>query len=138
MKVFAPIGGVVEWRVEPGAAVIAGQPLAWIAGPGRCGLIAIAAPSAGTLTWRRHVSLETVYQGELCALVDGDAPELDACREAERDAASRAVTELRAEHARLIAEEGTRPLAAALLGPQRVGIEARLSTLEPLLVGSSR
>lgn len=125
-----PIGGAIEWRVAAGAHVEAGAPLAWLAGPGRCGLVALVAPCAGALRWRRDDALEVVYQGELAALIDGDDAELAACHEAERDAALRALRDVAEERATLDREG---PLAVALLGPQRRAVDAREARLRRLL-----
>ena len=132
MKVLSPIGGVVEWRVEAGTVVAARAVLGWIAGPGRCGLIAVVAESGGLVTWRRSAALETTWQGEVCALIEGDEAELRECLAVEREAASRALGELEHELAQL---EATGPLGEALLGPQRRSVEERLALLRALREG---
>jgi hypothetical protein len=132
VKVLSPIGGVLEWRVEAGATVAARAVLGWIAGPGRCGLIAVIAESAGRLTWRRSAALEVTWQGEVCALIDGDEVELRECLAAEREAAMRALGELEREVAQLAAAG---PLQEALLGPQRRAMEERISVLRTLREG---
>jgi hypothetical protein len=129
VKVLSPIGGVLEWRVEAGTAVAARAVLGWIAGPGRCGLIAVVAESAGQLTWRRSAALESTWQGEVCALIDGDEAELQECLAAEREAAVRAIGELERELGVL---ETKGPLREALLGPQRRTMEERLTLLRAL------
>jgi len=129
VKVLSPIGGALEWRVEAGAVVPARAVLGWIAGSGRCGLIAVVAESAGRITWRRSAALENTWQGEVCALIDGDEAELRECLAVERDAAVRAIAELERELAPLEAKD---PLAEALLGPQRRTVEQRINALRSL------
>ena len=132
MKVLSPIGGVLEWRVETGAVVVARAVLGWIAGPGRCGLISVVADSAGHVTWRRSAALEVTWQGEVCALIEGDEAELKECLAAEREAAVRALGELERELAQL---EVAGPLQEALLGPQRRTMEERIGALRSLAEG---
>lgn len=130
MKVFSPIGGTLEWRVEAGAVVAERAVLGWIAGPGRCGLVPVVAERAGRVTWRRSAALEVTWQGELAALIDGDEVELRECRQVERDAALRAIDELEREGSLL---ESKGPLSEALLGPQRRELEQRIAALRLLI-----
>jgi hypothetical protein len=126
VKVLSPIGGALEWRIETGAVVPARAVLGWIVGPGRCGLVAVVAQAGGRVTWRRSAALEVTWQGEVCALIEGDEVELRECLEVEREAALRAIGELERELAQL---EATGPLQEALLGPQRRTLQERISTL---------
>jgi len=63
----------IEWCVEVGAEVEAGQALAWLCAPGRCGLQALSAPARGRVATRWTGLLKTVRADEAVAVVgDGD------------------------------------------------------------------
>lgn len=135
MRELAPIEGIPEWRVEEGAQVSAGAVLAWIAGPGRCGLVPIVASQSGRVRWRRSGALEAIAAGEPAVLIDGDEEVLRSCREAERQAARLSITALEREAHQLERDELAHPLGKALLEPQRRGVEARLAVLRALVQG---
>lgn len=132
MKVLAPTDGVLEWRVEQGAPVSGGAVLAWIAGPGRCGLVPLIAGETGRLTWRRTGALESIEAAEPAALIDGNEEDLRSCRAVERAAARSGIAALTLEVAQLERDELAHPLGVELLRPQRRGLEARLATLRAL------
>lgn len=132
MKVLAPTDGVLEWRVPQDALVAEGAVLGWIAGPGRCGLVPLTACAAGRLTWRRTDALESISSGDPAALIDGDEDELRTCLAVEQATARSVLQVLRLEVARLERDELDHPLGVALLRPQRLGLEARLTTLRAL------
>jgi multidrug efflux pump subunit AcrA (membrane-fusion protein) len=63
----------IEWCVEVGAEVAAGQVMAWLCAPGRCGLEALTAPVAGRVVARWTHLVKTVLAGDAIAVVgDGD------------------------------------------------------------------
>ena len=132
MKVLAPIEGLVDWRVEAGAQVSKGAVLAWIAGPGRCGLVPLVASESGAVRWRRTHALEAIAQGEPAALIGGDDEALHECLGAERRAAALAIAALVTEVLGLERDERAHPLGVELLRPQRKGLEARLALLRSL------
>lgn len=132
MKVLAPLEGTLDWRVEAGAQVTAGSVLAWIAGPGRCGLVPLIATADGLVRWRRTSALESIVAGEPAALIDGDEEELRACRDTEQRAAQAVITALLREVRQLELDELAHPLGVELLRPQRKGLEARLRVLRSL------
>ncbi len=129
MKVLAPIEGVVDWRVEVGEQVTQGSVVAWIAGPGRCGLVPVLAGVDGKVRWRRTSALESIAAGEPAVLVAGDEDELRACLAAEQLAAVGVIAALVNEVRRLERDELAHPLGLELLQPQRRGLEARLVAL---------
>jgi hypothetical protein len=140
MKVLAPIGGVLEWRVEEGAAVSEGATLGWIAGPGRCGLVPLVAGASGLLRWRRSSALESIEAAAPAALIGGDEDEFEFCRAAEREVAAGVLALLEREIAELARDEWAHPLGAQLLRPQRRGLEGRVAALRGLslrLAGSA-
>ncbi|GMU59073.1 MAG: hypothetical protein AMXMBFR34_08360 [Myxococcaceae bacterium] len=61
----------IDWCVEVGASVVAGQPLAWLGAPGRCGLEALAAPVSGVVVTRWTSLLTSARGGEAVASVGG-------------------------------------------------------------------
>jgi hypothetical protein len=63
----------IEWCVEVGAEVTAGQPMAWLCAPGRCGLEALAAPVAGRVVTRWTALVKTVEAGDAVAVVGDGA-----------------------------------------------------------------
>lgn len=130
--VRAPIEGVVEWRCAPGDAVGPGAVLAWLAGPGRCGLVPMTAPREAVVRWRRADVLATLEAGAP-AVVLGEDPEALAQAQAAEQASARAELERVAAELADLARRGDTALARALLEPQRAEAERRERQLRALL-----
>ncbi|MEW5739428.1 MAG: hypothetical protein AB1938_10905 [Myxococcota bacterium] len=80
----------IEWCVGVGESVHAGQTLAWLCAPGRCGLEALVAPVSGVVTARWTSLLTWVPGGQAIASIgvgdegmvrEGEAKALAARRE---------------------------------------------------------
>ena len=132
MKILAPIEGLLDWRVEEGSFVSDGAVLGWLAGPGRCGLVALLAGASGRVSWCRSSALESITAGEPAVLIDGDEDELQSCQTAEQHAARQAIATLEREVAQLERDELAHSLGVQLLRPQRLKVQARLATLRAI------
>ena len=130
--VRAPIEGVVEWRCAPGDVVVAGTVLAWLAGPGRCGLVPMTAPRDAVVRWRRADVLATLEAGAPAVVLGEDPDALAQAQAAEQAAARAELDRVEAELADLARRGGT-VLSQALLEPQRAEAERRGRALKVLL-----
>lgn len=113
--------GDVDWCVDEGAVVTQGQLLAFLNPPERCGSRRLLAPVAGQLTARRSRLWRAVAPGEPLAVLSGAPSEVRALRQAERAGLSARLVEL---------GDGSGPLRAALVAPERRAVLARLAELD--------
>jgi hypothetical protein len=126
----------IEWCVDEGAAVEAGQPLGWLCGPGRCGLEALRAPLRGVVGARWTSLLEAAPGGAAVALVgDGDAAVV---REEEAHAVAARVREVEAELARLEAHRPRNGASAALLDAELTRLSRWLAAAREALASRQR
>lgn len=109
--------------------------LAWLAGPGRCGLVPMTAPVAGAVRWRRAAVLTELGAGEPAVVLGDDAAALTQAQEAQRSAARLELTRLDAELVALSGRNDT-ALAQTLLASQRAAATRRREALEALLGGA--
>jgi len=120
----------IDWRVEPGARVAAGQALAHLCGEGRCGLDDVSAPAAGVLVYRWSSLLTVVRPGDAVGVIaEGDGAALiEACVRAEAARLDELLPAREAEAAEL-----AQRLATAKQSLARALLERDASTLEQWL-----
>ncbi len=125
---LAPLDGAVEWCCAPGDVVAKGATLAWLAGPGRCGLEPLVAPASGRVTWRRAGVLAGIEAGEP-AVVLGEDDDGRAHARAREQASLEAALALVDEELQALTRGVASPLALALLEPQRAEAGRRRAAL---------
>lgn len=118
----------LEWHVEEGAVVRAGQLLAWLAVPDHCALVPLSSPADGRLTARWSALLASGDASALVALVEDDDP--SACRLAERAALERAIART---HERIASFASRTSALAGLLASERTSLERWLAEAEARL-----